>query len=254
MQHALIRKLESYETLSDKDRRALNALVPKIRQVGAHVDLAREGDPPDNIHLILNGFACRYKVLADGKRQIMAYLVPGDFCDLNVFILDQMDHNIGTISQCQVADIPREAIEEITANYPLITRAFWWCALVDEAVLREWLVNMGARAADERIAHLLCELHARLEAVGHSKDDSYAFPFTQTDIADTMGLSNVHVHRTLRDLRAMGLITLKHRVLTILDVERLKDFCKFNANYLHLKNARWIDRRSVNWPSQLQGG
>ncbi|MCJ2106744.1 Crp/Fnr family transcriptional regulator [Methylobacterium sp. E-041] len=253
MQHALIRKLESYETLSDKDLRALNALVPRIRQVGARVDLASEGDPPDNVHLVLDGFACRYKVLADGSRQIMAYLVPGDFCDLNVFILDQMDHNIGTISKCQVADIPRQAIEEITANYPLITRAFWWCNLVDEAVLREWLVNMGVRAADERIAHLICELHARLEAVGRCKDNSYEFPFTQTDIADTMGLSNVHVNRTLRDLRGMGLITLKNRVMTILDVERLKDFCKFNPNYLHLKSARWVDRRSVVWANLSQG-
>lgn len=254
MQHALIRKLESFETLSDQDRSALNALVPRFRQVGAGVDLINEGDNPENVHLIVDGFACRYKILPNGQRQIMAYLVPGDFCDLNVFILDQMDHSIGTISACQVVDIPRSAIDEITSQHPRITRAFWWCALVDEAVLREWLVNIGAREANQRIAHLLCELLARLEVVGRVTDNSFNFPFTQTDIADTMGLSNVHVNQVLRELREQGLVTHKHRVLTILDVARLKAYCQFTPNYLHLKNTRWSDRRSVNWLGQAQGG
>ncbi|HEX8417393.1 MAG TPA: Crp/Fnr family transcriptional regulator [Methylobacterium sp.] len=250
MQHALIRKLESFEALTDQDRLALNALVPRVRQVGPRVDLIREGDNPEYVHLILDGFACRYKVLPNGQRQIMAYLVPGDFCDLNVFILDQMDHSLGTISTCHVVDIPRAAIDEVSANHPRITRAFWWCALVDEAVLREWLVNLGAREANQRIAHLLCELLARLEVVGRVTDNSFAFPFTQSDIADTMGLSSVHVNRVLRELRELGLVTFKQKVVTILDVERLKAYCRFNPNYLHLKNTRWSDRRSVNWLGQ----
>lgn len=182
----------------------------------------------------------------------MAFLVPGDFCDLNVFILDQMDHSIGTISTCQVVDIPRQAIEDITANHPRITRALWWCNLVDEAVLREWLVNLGGRQADERIAHLLCELLVRLGAVGCATDISYEFPFTQTDIADTMGLSSVHVNRTYRELRGAGLITLKHRTLTIHDVEQLKSYCGFNPNYLHLMNTRWRDRRNLTWLNQAR--
>ncbi|MGW9820927.1 CRP-like cAMP-binding protein [Methylorubrum extorquens] len=252
MKQALIRKLEGYEELSDQDRWALNGLVTKVRQVSARVDLIQEGDPPENVHLILNGFACRYKVLPNGQRQIMAFLVPGDFCDLNVFILDHMDHSIGTISACQVVDIPRQAIEEITANHPRITRALWWCNLVDEAVLREWLVNLGGRPANERIAHLLCELLVRLSAVGCTKDNSYEFPFTQTDIADTMGLSAVHVSRTYRELRETGRITLKHRNLTIHDVEQLKSYCGFNPNYLHLSNTRWKDRRNPTWLNQAR--
>ncbi|MET0531761.1 MAG: Crp/Fnr family transcriptional regulator, partial [Microvirga sp.] len=245
---------ESYDELSGSDRRALNDLVPKIRQVGARIDLIREGDAPDKVLLILDGFACRYKVLPDGQRQIMALLVPGDFCDLNVFILDEMDHNIGTISACKVVDVPRKAIDEIAAHHPSIARAFWWCSLVDGAVLREWLVNMGGRAPGQRIAHLLCELLMRLEAVGRVTDNSYAFPLTQTDIAETMGLSDVHVNRTLRELRALGLIHLKSRVLTILDVERLKAFCSFAPNYLHLRNTRWGERRDLSWPGRAQEG
>ena len=253
MQQALTRKLESFEPLSDQDRWALNGLVLKVRQVGARQDLIQEGDAPDNVLLILDGFACRYKVLPDGQRQIMAYLVPGDFCDLNVFILDEMDHSIGTVSACQVVDIPRKAIDAITAQHPGIARAFWWCALVDGAVLREWLVNIGGRPPDQRIAHLLCELLMRLEAVGRVSDNSYAFPFTQTEIADTMGLSNVHVNRTLRELRELGLIHLKGRVLTILDVERLKAYCRFTPNYLHLRNTRWGERRDLSWPDRALG-
>ncbi|MCJ2120595.1 Crp/Fnr family transcriptional regulator [Methylobacterium sp. J-001] len=252
MQQALTRKLESFEPLSEQARWALNRLTLKVRQVGARQDLIQEGDKPDNVLLILDGFACRYKVLSDGQRQIMALLVPGDFCDLNVFILDEMDHSIGTISACKVVDIPRQAIDEITAHHTSIARAFWWCSLVDGAVLREWLVNMGGRAPGQRIAHLLCELLMRLEAVGRVTDNSYAFPLTQTEIAETMGLSDVHVNRTLRELRALGLIHLKHRMLTILDVERLKAFCGFAPNYLHLRNTRWGERRDLSWPGRAQ--
>ncbi|NEU14829.1 Crp/Fnr family transcriptional regulator [Methylobacterium sp. BTF04] len=243
MQNALTRKLESFETLSDLDRSALDTLVDKVRKVGPRVDLIREGDEPESVHLILDGYACRYKVLPDGQREIVAYFVPGDFCDLNVFILDRMDHSIGTITKCQVVDIPRTSIDKITASHPRITRAFWWCGLVDEAVLREWLVNIGARESTERIAHLICELLMRHDAVGLASDNSYAFPFTQGDIADTMGLSVVHVNRVLRELRRMELITIRRRVLTVLDIDGLKAFCRFNPSYLHLENRRWADLR-----------
>ena len=254
MQDALIRKLESFEELTDADREALRAFVPRLRQVPARTDLIKEGDVPGNVHLILDGYACRYKMLPDGQRQIMAFFVPGDFCDLNVFILDQMDHAIGTISPCTAVEIPRQAIEEMTSHHPRVTRALMWCALVDGAVLREWLVNIGSRQSGQRIAHLFCELLLRLDAVGRVKDNSYAFPFTQTDIADTMGLSDVQVSRTLRELRELNLITLKHRVLTILDVEQLKAYCGFNPNYLHLRNTRWSGRRQVPWLSSVQSG
>ncbi|SDO60088.1 cAMP-binding domain of CRP or a regulatory subunit of cAMP-dependent protein kinases [Methylobacterium phyllostachyos] len=253
MQDTLIRKLESFEELTDADRTALRAFVPRVRQVPARTDLIQEGDTPGDVHLILNGYACRYKVLPDGQRQIMAFFVPGDFCDLNVFILDQMDHTLGTVSACQVVEIPRHAIEEITAHHPRVTRALMWCALVDEAVLREWLVNIGGRQADQRIAHLFCELLLRLEAVGRVTDNSFPFPFTQTDVADAVGLSDVQVSRTLRELRRLDLITLRHRVLTILDVEQLKAYCGFNPNYLHLRNARWSGRRQLPWLSSVRG-
>lgn len=233
MHNLLTRKLETFAPLPEADRRLLDQTVQRARLIGERQDLIREGDDPSHVYLILEGFACRYKLLPDGRRQIMAYLIPGDFCDLHVFILRAMDHNIATLSPCRVVDIPRARILEMTER-PALARALWWCSLVDEATLREWLVNIGARSAEQRVAHLLCELLLRLEAVGLTSNGSYDLPLTQVEIADTMGLSHIHVNRVLQRLRAEELITLKNGALVILDVPRLKAFSGFNPNYLHL--------------------
>lgn len=229
----LTRKLENFAELSEKDRRFLDEVTATDREVGPRQDLISEGDRPDHVHLVLEGFACRYKLTADGARQIMAYLVPGDFCDLHVFILTEMDHSIATLSPCRIVDIPRRTVLEMTER-PAVARALWWAALVDEAVLREWLVNMGRREAPERIAHLLCEVLLRLRAVGLADSDSCELPITQGELADTVGLSTVHVNRSLQALRDAGLITLRGGRLVILDAKRLTEFGGFNPNYLHL--------------------
>ena len=196
------------------------------------------------------------QVLADGKRQIMAYLVPGDFCDLHVFILKEMDHSIATLSRCSVVKIPRQRILELTER-PAIARAFWWAALVDEATLREWLVNIGARPAEQRVAHLLCELLVRLRVVGLADGGRYELPLTQKELGDTTGLSNVHVNRVLRRLRGEGLITFKDKHLVILDVERLKAFSGFTPNYLHLAERNGVRNRAARarpgWTACLSG-
>ena len=212
----------------------LNSLLQNRRTVPARTDLIQEGDKPSDVHLILDGFACRYKVLPDGGRHIMAYLIPGDFCDLHVFVLREMDHSLGTLSKCTVVDIPRARILE-SLNRPAIARAMWVAALVDEATLREWLVNIGGREATERVGHLLCELLFRLRAVGLVVGYSYDLPVTQRELADTMGLSDVHMNRVLQRLRSEGLITLKEGALSILDIDKLTAFSSFNPNYLHLQ-------------------
>jgi CRP-like cAMP-binding protein len=229
----LARKLGSFARLSGDDFRVLDELVTVVRQIPARTDLIQEGGKPSNVYLVMEGFACRYKVLPDGKRHIMAYLVPGDFCDLHVFVLNEMDHSLGTLSPCRVVEIPRERILGLIER-PALARAMWVASLVDEATLREWLVNIGSRSAEERVAHLLCELLFRLRAVGLANGDSYELPITQGELADTMGLSNVHMNRVIQQLRAENLITLKGKNLVILDIERLKTFSDFNPNYLHL--------------------
>ena len=198
-------------------------------------DLIHEGDAPSDVHLVLDGFACRYKYLADGRRQIMAFLIPGDFCDFHVAIQGCMDHGIRTLTACTIARIPRETIEDLTTHYRRISRALWWCTLVGEAILRERSVNMGQRPADQQAAHTLCELLVRLQAVGRATENGYDFLVTQTEFGDALGLSVVHVNRSLQYLREGELIILKDGALTIPDVVRLKTFADFNPNYLHLE-------------------
>lgn len=233
MANILTRKLELFGPLPDSDKRALDDVVRSVREVGPREDLVREGESPGDVRLIVEGFACRYKLLESGTRQIVAYLVPGDFCDLHIFILRAMDHSIATLSRCHVVDIPRAQIMELFER-PAVARAFWWATLVDEATLREWLINVGARSAETRIAHLLCELLVRLESVGLTVDDAYELPITQQELGDTTGLTNVHVNRVLQRMRSQDMITLRGGHLVIKDAARLKAFSGFNPNYLHL--------------------
>ena len=234
MPNAFIQKLSLFAPLSDTDKTVLERVCSTPRSIKDHEDLIREGDVPDAVHLILNGFACRYKMLPAGTRSIMAYLLPGDMCDWHVFILRQMDHSVATLSPCQVVAISRATVLEITDKHPAITRALWWVALVDEAVLREWIVNVSRRSGEEAIAHLFCELLARLEAVGLRVADGFELPVTQTELADTIGLSTVHMNRVLQELRQKALIALNTHGLQILDLNALKKLAGFSPNYLHL--------------------
>jgi CRP-like cAMP-binding protein len=229
----LIRKLGHGVDLTEADRDRL-AYLGRTRQIDARQEIIAQGDRPEDVHLVLSGFACRDKVLRNGKRQILALLVPGDFCDLHVAILDVMDHGITALSPCTVAELPRATILNLTENHPRITRALWWTTLVDEAILREWLVNMGQREAHQQLAHLFCELLVRLQAAGIGDADGYPFPLRQGDLAEVLGLTSVHVNRTLQSLRDENLIVLRGRRLEIPDVERLKAYCDFDPAYLHL--------------------
>ena len=234
MLSVLVRKLEHGAALSPADVKALENSVAAVRQVEIHEDLIEEGDRPEFVHVVLEGFAYRYKTLEDGGRQIMAWLVPGDFCDLHVAILGEMDHNIGTLSASKIALIRPDAVVELTQTSASLSRALWWASLVDEAILREWLVGMGRRSADHQIAHLFCELLARLQAVGRAPGNVLKMPVTQAQLADTVGMTTVHVNRTVQQLRELGLITWRDRNLTIADVDGLQAFAGFDANYLHL--------------------
>lgn len=234
----LTRKLENFARLDDQDRELLDEVVKAPRKVPARIDIIREGDTPSDVHLILKGFACRNKVTPDGDRQIMAYMLPGDFCDLHVAVLGQMDHSISTLSACEVVEIPLQTIERMLTR-PRLARALWWATLVDEGTLREWLVNLGSRDAKQKVAHLFCEVLIRLRAVGLADGDEYSLPITQQDLADTVGLSNVHVNRVLHSLRADELIDFDGKVLKVRSFRGLVELSDFNPNYLHLADRRW---------------
>ncbi|GEP06697.1 Crp/Fnr family transcriptional regulator [Methylobacterium oxalidis] len=235
MPQHLIRKLEQFACLAPADKRALeDAAARKVRLFGPHQDIIGEGDEPEHVNLILEGWACRYKQLEDGRRQIISFFLPGDLCDPHVFVLREMDHSIGTITPVRLAEIHRDQILHVTEEHPRITQALWWEMLVTAAIQREWTVNLGQRTGRERIGHLLCELFIRLRGVGLTEGDSCLLPVTQVDLGDATGLSNVHVNRVLQELRASGLIVLRGKRLTIPDLEALQRVALFNLNYLHL--------------------
>lgn len=233
--NTLIRKLEHFVRLSSSDRFILErAASERVRRFAPRVDISREGDKPKDVHLILSGWACRYKQLEDGRRQVVSFFLPGDMCDLNIFILREMDHSIGTITSVSIADLSRDFFDEVGTGHPRIATAFWWEELVTSAIQREWTMNLGQRTASERMAHLLCEIFFRLRVAGLTQQDSCEFPLTQADLADATGLSKVHVNRTLQELRSAGLIVLKDKMLIVPDLERLMNAGLFNANYLHI--------------------
>lgn len=195
----------------------------------------REGERPTECQLILDGLAYRHRTLGDGQRQIMGFEVPGDLCDLHGFLLGKADHAVATLTPCKVATLPREVLADWVEGRPAIARALWRGTLVDAAVSQVWLCNIARRAARERVAHLLCEVLWRLQAAGLAKDDGYTLPITPAEIADALGLSVVHVNRTLRRLRGEGLVTADDEQVTIDDPPGLQAAGAFDPAYLFLR-------------------
>lgn len=235
MANPLVRKLERFTKLSAEDRKALEGLAGRVRRRRQREDLVHEGDKPDHVNLILEGWACRYKMLPDGRRQILAFFVPGDLCDLHVYILREMDHSIGALTPVLHAEITRDDFERATNGRHRVMQALWWNSLVTAAIQREWTTDIGQRSAIERIAHLLLEMFYRLEAVGLVDRNACGLPLTQAEIAEAMGMTPVHANRIVQELRTMGLIELSNKRLVIPDLEALSRIAQFNPNYLHLQ-------------------
>jgi CRP-like cAMP-binding protein len=243
MSNPVVCKLEQFARLSAEDRSALaHAATVQVRQYAPGEDIIAEGEAPREVNIVLSGWGCRYKQLEDGRRQIIAFLLPGDVCDLNIFILRAMDHTVSALTSLTVAQLSREAFEELTVGHPGVTEALCWEALVNIAIQRTWTVNLGQRNALERVGHLLCELFIRLQPIGLTIDDGCEFPITQSDLAAATGLSVVHVNRTLQELRHSGLIVLHGKRLTIPNLPALMRASLFNPGYLHLDHVdRYLD-------------
>jgi CRP-like cAMP-binding protein len=232
----IIRRLEHFLPLSEAEKAAICALTKEnVRELAPREDLVLEGQEPRFVNLVLSGCACRYKMLEDGRRQIVAFFVPGDLCDARVFILKAMDHSIAAIAATRVAEVPAAHFLELTDQFPRLTRALWWNTLVHEAIAREWILNVGQRSALERMANLLCELFMRLRAVGMTRGEACDLPLTQSDLGEALGISTVHVNRTLQTLRGDGLISFRGGVLEVHDLPALAELAMFNPNYLHLE-------------------
>lgn len=228
----VIAKLAAYAKLSEQDRRTVQALCTDIRAVAKNKELAREGTAPESLFFVVDGWAARFKMLPNGFRQITSLLLPGDFCDTGVGVVARMDYSVTALTAARVAWVTQAALNDAVRGRPALARALRWSDVVDEAILRTWMVNIGRRDAYSRTAHLLCELHARLKRVGLTASGKIDFPLTQEQLADVLGLTSVHVNRTLQRLRAVGLVYLQNHILTVPDPPLLAATAGFDPMYL----------------------
>ena len=232
--NVLLHRLEAVAIPTPAERAVLGSLPGTEKRYRAHDDIVRIGDRPSVVCLMLDGMTARYKVSADGKRQIMSFHIQGDIPDLQSLFIDVMDHSLAALVDSTLLTIPHDKMLEIVSSQPRIGHLLWRETLIDAALFREWIV-MRDRPAYARVAHLLCEQFLRMSAVGLATDNSCPLPLTQAQIGDALGLSNVHVNRTLQELRAEQLIVLEGWILTILNFDGLKKAGEFDPLYLHLR-------------------
>jgi CRP-like cAMP-binding protein len=234
MMKKFVRKLERRITLPAVERDALLGLQTHVRQHHPHVDIVTEGDRTTSCVMIESGLVSRTKTLHDGARQIVAFGIPGDMVDLQSLLFQFTDHGIHTHTPTVTLSVTHKDILGLAASSPILARALWLDTLIDAAIFREWTVNVGQRNARMRMAHLLLEFAARFESIGMTNGKTYELPLSQTSMADALGMSIVHVNRTLQWLRGKGFIKTRGRYVTIVHDEEMRAFAGFNQTYLHL--------------------
>jgi CRP-like cAMP-binding protein len=230
----LVRKLGQHSVLDQRDREAILALPYTTRTLEPSAYTVREGDPPQSCAVLLSGFAFRQKVTADGARQIVALHIPGEALDFQHLFLDVADHSVQMLTRAELAFITRAALHELMQARPAVRQAILVAILIEASIFREWVLNVGRRDARSRMAHLLCEFAVRLEAQGLATEYRYELPMTQEQLADAVGLTPVHVNRTLKSLEADGLITRNRRQVSFPNWQRMREVADFTQRYLHL--------------------
>lgn len=231
------RRLATRAPLSQSDRAAIRKLPFAYRTLDPAAYIVREGEPGQACVLLLTGFAFRHKVTGEGERQIMSVHLPGEFVDLQNCFLEVADHNVQTLTRCETGSVPAAAVRRLAEDHPLVAQALWIDTLIESAIFREWIVNVGRRDSLSRISHLLCEFAIRLEAAELTRDHRYELPMTQEQLADCTGLTPVHVNRVLKELGRQGLIRRNKRSVDIVDWDGLQKIGDFNGRYLHMENG-----------------
>ena len=231
----LVRNLELRTRLSAEDRDAVMALPYTLRTLEPSSYTIREADPPEACAVLLSGFAYRQKLTGDGARQIVALHIPGDALDFQNLFLDVSDHSVQMLTRAEVAFVPRGDLQALARSRSGVGHAILVKILVEASVFREWVLNVGRRDSRARLAHLLCELAVRLDAEGLAQEYGYELPMTQEQLADAVGLTPVHVNRTLKALEAEGLITRTRRNISFPNWQQMRRVGDFNQRYLHLE-------------------
>jgi CRP-like cAMP-binding protein len=234
----LLARLEELSPLDHADRAAILALPHTVRDLARHEYVVREGGKAEHSCLLIEGYLGRHKIVADGGRQIVSVHMTGEMVNMQNSLLGRADHSVQALTDARVALISGRAIVELAVARPAAAIAMWLDTLIDGAVFREWIANVGRRDASTRTAHLLCEFGLRQEKAGLGSRDRYDLPLTQSDLADALGLTPVHVNRTLKRLEAAGLISRDNRAVTISNWNALRKVGDFDPTYLYMPEAQ----------------
>lgn len=230
----LIQKLSGTRGLSDAEQQAIRSLPVTVRTLDGQQHIAPDGVSFHSCCIILDGWVCCYQLLEEGRRPIFSIHIPGDLPDLQSLHLPDPDFSMIALTRATVAFVPHAELRKVMAALPNLSAALWREALINAAIHRAWMASLGRRDARGRLAHLCCELYLRLSAAGLADGYAIPMPLRQNDLADALGLTPVHVNRTLKDLRGDGLISLHGRRLEIWDWSGLQRAAEFNPKYLHL--------------------
>jgi CRP-like cAMP-binding protein len=235
---SILQTFEHFGDLSDAEQIAITGLVNgPVRHARARTDIVREGDASRVMRLFVEGWGARYRLLQDGRRQVLSFIVAGDLCEPRAFMMDTMDHSIAAVTPMAYVEFDKHDLEIAVRDFPGLNRALWRQMMLQATIQREWTVSLGCRTALERIAHLFCEMFHRLRAVGLGENSACSLPVSQIDIGDAMGLSYVHVNRTLQELRHRQLISLESKELRINDLKGLEKLGLFDPEYLRIGTA-----------------
>jgi CRP-like cAMP-binding protein len=229
-----LKKLRQRVDISAEEEREIRDLVSETRRVQADQIIVHAGQRLENSLMLIDGWLARHKDMPGGERQITEVHVAGDFADLHAFTLKKLDHDVISLTECTLAIIPHERLLGLFERMPRLARVYWFLTNVDAAVHREQILSLGRRPAMARMAHLFLELYLRLECVGRASGDRFAFPLTQRELSECLGLTVVHVNRTLQELRRRQLVQVEGREVRIMDRAALEGLAEFDPLYLYL--------------------
>ena len=234
MIEAHLKKLRQRVDISSEEEREIRAVVAETRRVPADQIVVRAGDQLDVSLMLLEGWLVRHKDMRGGERQITEVHVAGDFADLHAFTLKKLDHDVFSLTECELGVVPHERLSSLFERHPRLGTVYWFMTNVDAAIHREQILSMGRRSAIGRMAHLFCELYIRLETVGRASEHRFDFPLTQRELSECLGLTVVHANRTLQELRRRELVEVENRQVRIIDPRGLESMAEFDPLYLYL--------------------
>lgn len=230
---ALIKRLRISSAIADEDIREIETLPIVVRHFPVETAVVRDGERATDCCLIADGFCARSKTIASGKRQILSLHVPGEIPDLMSLFLHVMDHDLSTLTPATLGFISHDNLQRLHRRSPDVAEMFWRDTLIDAAMFREWIVNVGQRPAPARLAHVMIELRERLRLIGRVDGNSFEMPLTQEQIGEALGITSVHANRVIKQLREEGVVEFNRGRVTVRDERKFQELADFDARYLH---------------------